>query len=200
MRRVVEFIGQSHAGRESTTIQSGPRSPRPERPGKLPRNGLQPHRSQGTLGTRSSSARTAYPLSWILSEGRITGIRRWRSGNKDAAGNSIFLASGRGSTARTCPSYRHGLCAVVSTIRKKIPYLLVWKDEKHDDKIKEAVRLARYVGPSISRMTDNYVELKRTDGSTTVLRILWQMLPRNGGRVLLLVCSYCNALRRHVYG
>jgi hypothetical protein len=49
-------------------------------------------------------------------------------------------------------------------------------------------------------MTDNYVELKRTDGSTTVLRILWQMLPRNGGRVLLLVCSYCNTLRRHVYG
>jgi hypothetical protein len=83
---------------------------------------------------------------------------------------------------------------------QKIPYLLVWKDEKHDDKIKEAVRLARYVEPSNSRMTDNYVELKRTDGSTIVLRILWQMLPRNGGRVLLLVCSYCNTLRRHVYG
>jgi hypothetical protein len=57
--------------------------------------------------------------------------------------------------------------------------------------INEAVRLARYVEPSNSRMTDNYVELKRTDGSATVLRIVWRMLPRNGGRALLLVCSYC---------
>jgi hypothetical protein len=83
---------------------------------------------------------------------------------------------------------------------RKIPYLLVWKDERHGGEVKEAVRLARYVEPSNSRMTDNYVELKRTDGSTSVLRIVWQMLPRNGGRVLLLVCSYCNRPRRHVYG
>ncbi len=38
------------------------------------------------------------------------------------------------------------------------------------------------------------------DGSATVLRIVWRMLPRNGGRALLLVCSYCNTPRRHVYG
>jgi hypothetical protein len=77
---------------------------------------------------------------------------------------------------------------------------LVWKNERHGDEIKEAVRLARYVEPSNSRVTDDYVELKRTDGSATVLRIVWRMLPRNGGRSLLLVCSYCNAPRRHVYG
>ncbi len=82
---------------------------------------------------------------------------------------------------------------------RKIPYLLVWKDER-DGEIKEAVRLARFVEPSNSRLTDNYVELKRTDGSATVLRIVWRMLPRNGGRALLLVCSYCNTPRRHVYG
>jgi hypothetical protein len=82
---------------------------------------------------------------------------------------------------------------------RKIPYLLVWKDAR-DGEIKEAVRLARYVEPSNSRVTDNYVELKRTDGSVTVLRIVWRMLPRNGGRALLLVCSYCNTPRRHVYG
>jgi hypothetical protein len=80
-----------------------------------------------------------------------------------------------------------------------IPYLLVWKREHHG-KIMEAVRLARFVEPSNSRMTDNYVELKRTDGSATVLRIVWQMLPRNGGRALLLVCSNCNTPRRFVYG
>jgi hypothetical protein len=44
------------------------------------------------------------------------------------------------------------------------------------------------------------MELKQTDGSLTVLPIVWRMLPRNGGRDLLLVCSYCNTTRRHVYG
>lgn len=41
------------------------------------------------------------------------------------------------------------------------------------------------------------MELKRTDGSVTVLRFVWRALPRNGGRV---VYSYCNTPRRHVYG
>lgn len=36
---------------------------------------------------------------------------------------------------------------------RKIPYLLVWKDAR-DGEIKEAVRLARYVEPSNSRVTD----------------------------------------------
>jgi hypothetical protein len=83
---------------------------------------------------------------------------------------------------------------------RRIPYLLVWKDERHGGEIKEAVRLARYIEPSNSRVAENYVELKRTDGDATVLRIMWRMLPRNGGRALLLVCSYCNTPRRHVYG
>jgi hypothetical protein len=38
---------------------------------------------------------------------------------------------------------------------RKIPYLLVWKDERHDSEIKEAVRLARYVDPHDSRATNN---------------------------------------------
>jgi hypothetical protein len=82
---------------------------------------------------------------------------------------------------------------------RRIPYLLIWKDERHDE-IKETVRLARYVEPSNSRVTDNFVEIKRTDGSATVLRIVWRTLPRNGGRTLLLICSYCNRPRRHMYG
>src|SRR5713101_7661436 len=83
---------------------------------------------------------------------------------------------------------------------RRIPYLLVWKDERHSGEIKETVRLARYVDPHDSRATNNHVEIKRTDGTLTVLRIVWRMLPRNGGRALLLVCSYCNTPRRHVYG
>jgi hypothetical protein len=43
-------------------------------------------------------------------------------------------------------------------------------------------------------------ELKRTDGSITVLGIVWRMLPRNGGRALFLLCPGCNTPRRFVYG
>jgi len=83
---------------------------------------------------------------------------------------------------------------------RRIPYLLVWKDERHGGETKEAVRLARHIDPNDSCATDNYVEMKRTDGSLTVLRFVWRILPRSGGRALLLVCSYCNTPRRHVYG
>jgi hypothetical protein len=82
---------------------------------------------------------------------------------------------------------------------RKIPYLLVWRDERNG-KIKEAVRLTRHVDSHDSQATDNFVELKRTDGSLTILRFVWRMLPRNGGRALLLICSYCKTPRRHVYG
>jgi hypothetical protein len=81
---------------------------------------------------------------------------------------------------------------------RRIPYLLVWKSERNGE-IKEAVRLSRYVDPHDPRATDNHVELKRNDGSVSVLRIAWRMLPRNGGRALLLVCFDCNTPRRHVY-
>jgi hypothetical protein len=83
---------------------------------------------------------------------------------------------------------------------RKIPYLLVWKDERHGGEIKETVRLARYVDPHDSSAAQNHVELKRLDGSAAVLRIAWRILPRNGGRALLLFCSYCKTPRRHVYG
>ncbi len=83
---------------------------------------------------------------------------------------------------------------------RRIPYLLIWKDERHDGEIKEAVRLARYVDPHDSRAETNHVELKRTDGSTTILRVVWRMLPRNGGRALFLLCPYCDTPRRYVYG
>jgi hypothetical protein len=76
---------------------------------------------------------------------------------------------------------------------RRVPYLLVWKDERHDGRIMEAVRLVCYSpGP--------LVELKRTDGSTKVLRIVSQTIPRNGGQALLMLCPYCDTPRRFVYG
>ena len=76
---------------------------------------------------------------------------------------------------------------------RRIPYLLVWKDERHDGEIKEAVRLA-------DGGFSDLVELKRSDESTTVLRIVWRMLPRNGRRALFLLCPTCDTPSRHVYG
>ena len=83
---------------------------------------------------------------------------------------------------------------------RRIPYLLIWKDERHDGEIKEVVRLARYVEPSNSRVAESFVEIKRIDGSTTVLCVVWRPLPRNGGRALFLFCPNCQTPRRHVYG
>jgi hypothetical protein len=83
---------------------------------------------------------------------------------------------------------------------RRIPYLLIWKDERHDGEIKEAVRLARYLDPQDARAEINHVELKRSDGSSTILRVVWSMLPRNRGRALFFLCSYCNTPRRQVYG
>jgi hypothetical protein len=91
---------------------------------------------------------------------------------------------------------------------RRIPYLLVWRDETErrgsscprlqDGEIKEVVRLTCFLecGPE----GNHYVELKRTAESVTTLRIIWRMLPRNGGRALLLLCPHCNIPRRFVYG
>jgi len=60
------------------------------------------------------------------------------------------------------------------------------------------VRLAHFI--ACGREANDYVELKRTDESTTTLRIVWRMLPRNRGRGLFLFCPHCETPRRHVYG
>lgn len=86
---------------------------------------------------------------------------------------------------------------------RKIPYLLIWQRES-DGEVMEAVRLARqkpFASEELNRVDSHeYVELKRTNGSATILQIVWQTLPRNGGRALLLRCPYCETPRRHVYG
>lgn len=85
----------------------------------------------------------------------------------------------------------------------KIPYLLIWQRES-DGQVMEAVRLARQKPFDSVELNQadplEYVELKRTNGSITILQVVWRTLPRNGGSALLLRCPYCETPRRHVYG
>jgi hypothetical protein len=86
-------------------------------------------------------------------------------------------------------------------------YLLVWKREI-DGKIMEAVRLARCVGPPHGCCNHllgpdglcGRVEVKRPDGSATTLRADWQILLRNGGRVLFLFCPAKRAVVKSTGG
>ena len=83
---------------------------------------------------------------------------------------------------------------------RKVPYLLVWQGPR-DGQVKEAVRLAPFVDPHSSPAeTYGLVEAKRSDASVSVLRFVWRMLPRNGGRALLLCCLYCSKPCRSLYG
>ena len=81
---------------------------------------------------------------------------------------------------------------------RRLSYLLIWKDERHDGRIMETLRLSNFA--PCGRECNNYAELKRPDGSVTTLRIMWRTLPRNGGRALFLLCPCCNTPRRFVYG
>jgi hypothetical protein len=45
-----------------------------------------------------------------------------------------------------------------------------------------------------------WVEIKRPDGSHTLMRTIQRPLPRNGGKALLLACPYCRSRTRALYG
>jgi hypothetical protein len=68
---------------------------------------------------------------------------------------------------------------------REILYLLIGKDWR-DGEIMEAVRLSHFI--VCGRERNAYVELKRTNGSTTILRVAWRMLRGNGGRAATLLC------------
>jgi hypothetical protein len=91
--------------------------------------------------------------------------------------------------------------AVVLGDPRGLPYLMVWKD-RDGGGIKEAVRVARY-SESADRFKSDWtgcVELKRPDGSHTLMRTIQRPLPRNGGKALLLVCWHCDHQCRALYG
>jgi len=74
-----------------------------------------------------------------------------------------------------------------------VPYLVIWRWLDQGE-VREALRVSRALPPFEG------VELKRTDGTSQVVRIVWRPLPRHGGSALLLVCPGCGRPRRSLYG
>ena len=84
---------------------------------------------------------------------------------------------------------------------RKIPYLLIWKSYR-DGEVKEAVCIAPYSEPPDSFPFDwnGWVQIKRPGGERTLVSTVLHALPRNGGKVRLLVCPFCQLLRKALYG
>jgi hypothetical protein len=80
---------------------------------------------------------------------------------------------------------------------RKIPYLLVWKNERTGE-VQEAVRVNRCVPQRPG--DDELVEVKRISGTLLRVHFAWRRMPRNGGRNLLLFCWHCGKLRTSLYG
>jgi hypothetical protein len=65
---------------------------------------------------------------------------------------------------------------------RPLPYLMVWKDSRSDGLI-EAVRVATYNEPSAWELDrTGCVEIKRTNGSRSLIPTVRRALPRNGGK------------------
>lgn len=84
---------------------------------------------------------------------------------------------------------------------RKIPNLFVWKSHS-DGIVQEAVRIAsnKEIEGLGGLDWTSAVEVKRHDGTRNFIRTLLRPLPRNGGRVRLLICPYCNIARQALYG
>lgn len=84
---------------------------------------------------------------------------------------------------------------------RRIPYLLVWKSPWNGT-VQEAVRIAPHNEiEGLGRLDwRDAVEIKRHNETRNFIRSLLRPLPRNGGRVRLLICPYCQVPRRGLYG
>lgn len=84
---------------------------------------------------------------------------------------------------------------------RKIPYLLIWRSRK-DGTVQEAVRIVPHaeIGGSDELDWTGGIEIKRHDGTPNFILTVLRTLPRNGGRVRLLICPYCQIPRRGLYG
>ncbi len=115
---------------------------------------------------------------------------------QDRRGGRFF---GRRVNCEQAPLLPAGAVARMLDDPRKIPYLLVWKSPS-DGTVQEAVRVAAEVAPDPLPRETGWVEVKRADGWCSFIRTVLNPLPRHRGKARLLVCSYCQAPRRGLYG
>ncbi len=77
---------------------------------------------------------------------------------------------------------------------RQVPYLMVWKDDR-SQQVREIVRVVTYGRPG-NLVWEGWVEVKRTNGSRTLIYTIERGMPRNTGRVRFLVCPLCQKPRR----
>lgn len=84
---------------------------------------------------------------------------------------------------------------------RKIPYLLIWKSISNGT-VQEAVRIAPHNEIEGLGGLDwtGAIEIKRHNGTRNFIRTVLRPLLRNGVRVRLLICPYCQTPRRALYG
>jgi hypothetical protein len=82
---------------------------------------------------------------------------------------------------------------------RRIPYLLVWKHPQNG-RVQEFVRIARDMSRVNPSDWTGWIEIDRPDQPCTYVRTVERSLPRNGGKVRLVVCPRCQAARRSLYG
>jgi hypothetical protein len=122
------------------------------------------------------------PVSGILVERTTTGIRWW---SRKRRGGRFF---GRRVNCEGVPLLPAWAVAWMLDDPRKIPYLLIWKSE-YDGAIKQAVRIAREISHVPPFDLTGWIEIKRHDGTRSSVRPALCPLPRNGGRVRLLILS-----------
>ncbi len=145
-----------------------------------------------------------HPVTGTSLERMIKGIRRWgrrktgmrKTYAQDRRGGRFF---GRRVNCEQVPLLPAGAVAQMLDDPRKIPYLLVWKSPS-DGTVQEVVRAAAEVAPDPLPRQTGWVEIKRADGWCSFIRTVLSPLPRNRGKARLLVCPYCQAPRRGLYG
>ncbi len=108
---------------------------------------------------------------------------------------------GRRVNCEHVPSLPAWIVGQVLDDPRKIPYLLVWRS-RSDGTAREALRVAPYSEPPSSLPCDwnGWAEVKRPDGTRSLIHTVVRPLPRNGGKSRFLFCPYCQIPRRSLVG
>jgi hypothetical protein len=105
------------------------------------------------------------------------------------------------ANCESVPCLSAGVVARVLDDPRRVPYLVLWQD-RFSEAISEAVRVSIYSDPApLDRDLDwtGWVEVKRTDGTRSLVQTVKHALPRNGGLDRLVICPNCQRLRRALY-